>query len=626
MDNWFSDSAMAKLLQTLPELSPYILTFNDMSDQLQEGSDIKVGVFILQVGSRPYYIPVVAKGQAIFPIDSMFDSEVGQFLPISKKVLADIVNAGQIEIGNAARMPNTVSRNPSVQELVQPPKTGKVAYASSSRMMELMAAMPDHIKARVHAKITGSTELMQGLHAMFDLKDLLAALHVNKMYRAPSQRISVITEGTDLTPTELSQILTDGYAVRGENLTPTFAIQKQDYSASLREKMYNESAAYSATIFKTDGETIKVFVPAISPTGRHVLSSRGDIEPVAISTSGDLVVGTGIISGEKVYDDSAFKALTASCPALLPRDISSGMKFALLDQAGKLIGTFTAEEVTRTQYVDTIRVRSWGMYDSNINYLKSSRNVHAPLQCADDEVWIPSYSVVIPLNHIVRPEKCAVTAASRMSNQEAQLLEREVHLMFDGVEFAYNGKPVGGVPAMAETLIVHEGLAPDVANNLIKSAQEKKRISVMMSKRAFAEATQDENSNGAYVASPDFQNPNAPGSQIQSMDGLVPNVNAALQTNDSQAVEATLLAELLQAPDATEYIGEYLPDIEACMDKLGRILFLCRVHMGQLNEKISSDAIFSMVSNLRTVYRSLGDSYIRLKQLVAVGTDNDQIA
>ena len=86
---------------------------------------------------------------------------------------------------------------------------------------------------------------------------------------------------------------------------------------------------------------------------------------------------------------------------------------------------------------------------------------------------------------------------------------------------------------------------------------------------------------------------------------------------DPQTTEATILAELLQAPDMYQYIEEYTPDIEEALDKLGRILFLLRINLDKFGQGSNPSEVFSFISQLRNVYRMLGDNFIKLQQLLA---------
>jgi hypothetical protein len=86
---------------------------------------------------------------------------------------------------------------------------------------------------------------------------------------------------------------------------------------------------------------------------------------------------------------------------------------------------------------------------------------------------------------------------------------------------------------------------------------------------------------------------------------------------DGQVTESVIISELLQVPDMFEQINEYLPDIEEAIDKLGRILFMSRVHINKLSETSDSEGVFAFLAQLKAVYRMLGDNYIKLEEMVA---------
>jgi hypothetical protein len=95
------------------------------------------------------------------------------------------------------------------------------------------------------------------------------------------------------------------------------------------------------------------------------------------------------------------------------------------------------------------------------------------------------------------------------------------------------------------------------------------------------------------------------------------SVSKATKTNDAEVVESTIISELLQVADMKGYIQEYLPEIKSSVDKLGRALFLCRLKMDQLAIDHTASEVFSFIGNLRNTYRMLGDTYLKLEDMVA---------
>ena len=95
----------------------------------------------------------------------------------------------------------------------------------------------------------------------------------------------------------------------------------------------------------------------------------------------------------------------------------------------------------------------------------------------------------------------------------------------------------------------------------------------------------------------------------------LPAVNEAEKLQDSQTMEATIISQLLQAPDLFENIQEYLPDLKDAVDKLGRLQFLSRVKIDQLVSPLDSDSVFALISQVKNVYRQLGDTTSKLEEV-----------
>ena len=93
--------------------------------------------------------------------------------------------------------------------------------------------------------------------------------------------------------------------------------------------------------------------------------------------------------------------------------------------------------------------------------------------------------------------------------------------------------------------------------------------------------------------------------------------------NDAQVMEASVISQLLEVPDLFEYINEYLPEIDESVNKLGRLLFLLRVKIDQLAMTMDSDSVFALVSQVKNVYKQLGESAIKLKGIAAASAGFD---
>jgi hypothetical protein len=270
---------------------------------------------------------------------------------------------------------------------------------------------------------------------------------------------------------------------------------------------------------------------------------------------------------------------------------------------------FTAGRVSLNTYGVEIQVDS-----ATISNICGYRNFagEADIEPHSRHLYITSNSPVIKLNKEVTSdlELSAIAASRRREYEQVRMLGSELNIGFDGVEYSANGRPVGDKGKMLEVLVIREGIAPDLAETFVKQASETKFLKVYLSKQA---ASTDYNPS----ETPQYGIlPNSP-AEVGPNGAFMPNVQQAVDTGDSQVVEATIISELLQCPDMFEYISEYLPDIEEAIDKLGRIMMLSRVHIDKLAQGSDAESVFALLAQLKATYRMLGDSYLTLENLVS---------
>ena len=222
----FQEEAINKLGVIAPELISMILSFRDMSDELPEGSDTSVGVIILRAGATIYFVPVVALGDTIYPIDSIFDTLDNRFKPLTKAYITQIIAAQSAGItGKSVVMPSYVNKNPSIYNLIVPPRTGKYAYASTGLFSEFISSLPAHLKEGFTSSVLSHNEVVSKLNGLLNMAEFMDAMsHRNPV--TPTQTVSVpevqIYTADDAGKGELADhviqdILNVGYHIQGDN-------------------------------------------------------------------------------------------------------------------------------------------------------------------------------------------------------------------------------------------------------------------------------------------------------------------------------------------------------------------------------------------------------------------------
>lgn len=616
----FYDIALAKLLQTLPELSTYIVTFKDVSADIPEGSDMKVGIFILRAGSEYLYVPVVAKDDNIYPIDSVFFAGTSKFFPLTKKTLASIEGLAQTSQGKPTKIPNTVVQNPDLSQLINPPRTGKFAYASSSRLGDFLQSMPDNLKKFTIEKIASEHSMYENLHSLFGLKDIFDSLKrapgglAAKTNEVPVSIIS--TPSAHLSDDDIKMVLNNGYVVKGDPVTTRVAVSSQDYN---KTGQFSELTKFDGgsdyEVMLRNGNAREAFIPkSVYQSGKT--SRMGADDTVAIFTNGDFAVANSFIRvGEMKDRRSVLTSLFDFTPPVLPRDIESGDTFAILTTNSDLIGIFRASCITLNNLGVELRVSSvLGDYSSFIihAYRNFSGEYIFESSGKDRELYIPYASVVVRLDkNVTNQLETNVNSAAKKCeiNEAGSILGAQLNLGFDGVEFVANNKPLGNEAKAMELLVLKEGIDPNQARSFIKQARETKLTRIYLSKSA-----SDMGSAPAEI--PQYGNMPGNRGEIGLNGSFVNNVQTAMTTQDPQTVESTIISELLQTPDMFELIEEYIPDIEECVDRLGRILLLSRVNIEKLADSNDTDNVFAFLAQLKATYRMLGDNLTKLKEMI----------
>jgi hypothetical protein len=618
----FSELAIQKLLQLFPELSSLIVTFKDITDETAslEETDISIGVFILQVNGKFFYLPIIAKGEAIQPLDSIFDNEEQVFTPLTKGFVTRMVNSQQSEMGKPTKIPQTVSQNPSIYSLVTPPRTGKFVYASSSKLEEFLSILPNMVKQAVLDKFSSDKDTYSALHKLFGLDNIVSALKPTAapVIVQPKAAIELITGGSGLGNKEIQDILEHGYSLRGENQTTRIAVRANDAAAmgKYHELSSGPDAGKDFDVCLTSGVSRPGFIPKHAkylPKKAVLLQSRNTIEQIPIIfENGDFTIAKQAVAAGQGRDGmDVLKMFFEVSPPITPSGLSNQSYFALFSPELEVIGIYDYPRVTKTNHGVTIVADNLLQTDGSRVTINAYKNCEL-VDCSDtNNIFVPYNTLVAILGKRLWDDELEVNinaAADRDRKSTMMALGSAVDIGHDGVEFIVNRNPVGSEANIMRFLVVEEGLAPEQAESFIKQAKEQKHVKIYMSKKADAE----QDIIPSYGDSAPQQQP---GFGIN--DDFTNNVNQSIQTNDPEVVESTIISELLQVADMKSYIKEYLPEIKNSIDKLGRALFLCRLKMDQLALDHTASEVFSFISGLRNTYRNLGDTYLKLESMIS---------
>lgn len=608
----FSDIALAKFLQVAPELGPSILNFSELTEEMGDGGDTKTGVFALRIGEGLAFVPVVAKGDNIFPIDSIFIDDESQFRPLTKGTITALMNQSSMAPGKKTKIPQNVDKNPSVYNMINPPRTGKFTYASTSRLTEFLAVMPDYLKKFAFEKISSEKTVYDRLDQLFGLKTIFEVLQTNKgtaasMGDLTAKPVSIITGpgtlGAQFTSAMAQDVVANGYTVHGNPEFSRVAVSYQPFNTegTYKEVSNSVDGGQDHNIVMRSGTSMEAYLPN---------SSRQNpvrAETLALFTNGDWATAERFIASGDSHDrETVLKNLFAVNPPRLMRDCNKGDRVVMFTPSGEYIGPFSVDSVVQNHMGTELSVYASG----GVRKICGYRNHTQEMSRIGDQLYVSPTVLVMVLgaNLSADIERSAHDASRKKELITSQYLGSELNLRYDGVEFSGNGHVWGTKAAAMRVLVEDELLEPSVAETFIKQAELTKSVKIFLSKKASTDF------NSAEV--PQFGNlAQDLNKQVGINGSFMPAVQEANKLGDGQVLEATIISQLLQVPDLFEYIAEFLPDLSSTVDKLGRILFLTRVKLNNLSENLDPDSVFALVSQIKTVYRQLGDAVEKLKEI-----------
>lgn len=617
----FADIALAKLLVAAPQLGASVLNFQEVTDQIDD-TGVQVGLFLLRTNMGIAYVPVVAKDETVFPLDSIFLEDEARFIPLTKTTIDRLLMTTPTNTGKAKDFPKGQSRNPDLTALMNPPRTGKYVYSSASRLTEFLAACPDHVQSFVMEKLAGEQSAYQALDQLFGLKAIFAALRgaakapnseasnsIDVAPKAPSPAWSVVTSSRDVKnmadEAMAKQFMRDGYVLTPGSGFSRVAVQYQPYNTDgvIRQTQPSVDAGMEANVLFKDGTELACYMPkyhAESPTNMTVLFADGSYARAPVTVKGDDMPTLGVL-----------KDLFANVPPKLLRDTWQGDQIMLFFSDGSVMGPFNVNKVV----LDASGV-CISTYSSNINMICGSKNLRSEVEIIGKTLYVQHNVIVLPLSQdrTYDLETSTNDALDKVQLRTAQFLGAELDLRYDGISFSKGKTDLGVKMAAFKDLVEVECIDPDAALNFLKQAEEVKHVKIFLSKQASSGGDMGTTEIPQYGDLPQDQ------SQVNLGGVFTGALNDAVATGDAQVMEATVISQLLTTPCIFELIQEYLPELTQAVDKLGRSLFICRVKIDQLAAGMDSDNVFALISKVKTTYKTLGDTVCKLEEIANVGS------
>jgi hypothetical protein len=477
-------------------------------------------------------------------------------------------------------------------------------------------------------KLAGEQTAYSALDQMFGLKAIFAAL---KSSTAPGDAASnsvetslipmtpawsVITSPRDIKAMAdeamANQFMRDGYVLSPGSGFSRIAVQYQPFNTdgTIRQVQPSVDGGMEVTTLFKDGSTLDCYLPKYhrdSPTNDAVLFADGSYARAPVMAIGDDMPTLGVM-----------KALFNNVPPKLLRDCYNDDNVLLFFSDGSAMGPFRVYSVVMDAVGVTMKVGG----GAGIDMIIGSKNLRTEVEMIGKNLYVQHNVIVLPLgeNRSYDLETSGNSASDKRQLMTSQFLGAALDLRYDGISFTKDKMYLGEKVAAFKHLVEEESMDPVDAQNFLKQAEEIKHVKIFLSKKA------DINPTGTDVTEiPQYGDlADNQSDQVNKAGIFTGALNEAVDVGDPQVMEATIISQLLQQPDLFEMIQEYLPELQAATDKLGRTLLLSRVKIDQLAEAMDSDNVFGLISKIKTTYKTLGDTVCRLEETANVSSGFDR--
>lgn len=643
-----SELAIDRFNRAAPELTKYIKSFRDMSDEVSDDVGVQLGVFVLANGGSQFFVPIVAKAGTIFPVDLIYFAEDRVFLPLTKKTIEQVINTSTSSFGKNMDTPQFAVKNPDLHELVVPPKTGKFMYASSSRLVEFVHLLPDALRGRL-ADALEDSEVNLSLRDLTDMRSIISVLKERNVLEAQieAETPQVVTDGEGFTDEVIASILGKGYAVLNPPASPVSAVMVESdggHSFSYLSLLEEGKAFNAITRF---GDEIELAVlPMLRDKARTAERETGRGKRDANTAQFLLMARGGLIKDIDMYGyGCGGNGSTGSGRAtpLLNRIV---VKQQEVDYHGILdsVKSYPVEQLNGYTLDNPIVIctpRGFiGPFSHNIecvgdHIILPGVVFHDSYPAAgywNDNVWMFGKGCTFFPVKIERTDAtsafCTDINVAQMRNemriQSLLPVKTEVSYSPSQGGYAVNRVPVGGAAGVMKALVVDRGMDVDASEGFLKAARESmSNVIHIMSSETLNKQAAESTKRTPIAEYGDKLPPSESGTGTKADrergSTLKSNISNAAKVKDSQVVEATIMSEILQDQDMNDTIEEYLPDIKSAVDKLGRVLLLARIHSAKLNDDMDSEGVSDLITSIRNSFKMLGENYINLEQMAHNG-------
>jgi hypothetical protein len=163
----FSEMAYNVMMAKFPELAAQVVTFKLIETDAESGKG--VGAFVLLLEDKTIYIPVVMVDSQLKPFDMFYFKDLNIFLPLSNEWLDEVSKSALSNLGEPAKLPQGVSRDMSIRDIIVPPIMPEGRIGLASDMSEMFKAASYNPKPRFLEFVKNASHVvLDGLRLTFE--------------------------------------------------------------------------------------------------------------------------------------------------------------------------------------------------------------------------------------------------------------------------------------------------------------------------------------------------------------------------------------------------------------------------------------------------------------------------
>lgn len=661
MDKEFTELAYSALQAKAPYVTPHVVGFQVVSSS--EDNSRMIGMFGLNIGSKLYFIPVFFLKGIVKPLALIFDYDGNQFLPFEKEWIDHFMKNDKSSLGMSSRDPiagfsTYLSPNMDPSSALLTQNNYGIKYACDQSIIPALAKMESgrkQVLGELLPKYLAKAPEVEkkAFLQMLKHEDFANAVNSNVGFALVKQALSapraIGTAEQEDTPatsdggvefvsvddrknrkaifdampmSAREDALAKGYYIRDSRRGDAKAtVYNTQYASQFANP--TKSGEYSTILEDGSVERVLVlvrpFLFADNQVGRNCFIIRpGDLALSCCSMENEVVVSPVRRSEETV---ARILARTVSAKAMLP-----GREYILISPNDLRCSDKFRVKTTRSTTHNTVHYT----ISCNDAYFTDNGKVNIVVGLGADwfkrvgnEVLVPKNAVALD---VTESEQLRLGNLGSLTSLLCHTGLEPCIIVHDGVEYDLGqGQKVDRVAAM-RNLVMERGLDEKTASELLKKACDESKISVLIKKAnpvpqntigmsempgALNMALQAPEQVGARYAAPaySYEDPYKDNGM-----GYVPELPMLASKLQGEIFDSSVILSLADSDNPSQLVLEYMPDLEAALDKIGRMLFLIWWKYDHFRETFSPADMSTMEADLKTLLTKLGSTVCKMKK------------